>query len=79
MNDREVALVAVEALRLGLAAVPHLFVLDGDTAVLGDAVPDTQAATAAWVGLEILIDDLVQGRDVFVERWARQLVGQARG
>jgi hypothetical protein len=39
-----VTLVPVEALRLGLAAVTHLLVFDGDPAVLGDALADAQPA-----------------------------------
>lgn len=60
--------VAVEALRLGLAAVPHVLVLDRDASVFGDTMADAKAAASIGVGFEILADDLPQRCDVRVER-----------
>lgn len=68
--DCEVALVAVKALRLGLAAVAHVLVLDRDAAVLGNTMADAHAATSIGVRFEILADDLPQRCDVLVERRA---------
>ena len=68
------ALVAVEALRLRLAAVAHVFVFDGDPSVFGDTFADAEPATA-WVGLKILGDELPEGVDMVLEQRALHLFG----
>ncbi len=73
------AFEAIEALRLGLATVTHLLVFDRDAAILGNTLANPQSATATGIGLEILPDDLAQGRDVFVEGWASALIRQTHG
>src|SRR5665647_2670381 len=65
--DCEVALVAVEALRLGLASVAHVLVLDRDAPVLGDPMAGAHAATSIGARFEILADDLPQRCDLLVD------------
>src|ERR1700759_3881374 len=59
--DREMALVAIEALGLGLATVPHLLVLDRHAAILGNTLanPRWRSAWVVGIWLKILLDDLM--------------------
>src|SRR2546427_11908689 len=62
---RDVRLVSIEALVLALSAVPHIGILDGYAAVLGDAASQTHAAIG---NLQVLLAHLRERLDVRLER-----------
>src|SRR5690606_16504470 len=56
--ERDVALVTIEPLRLALAAMTHVRILDRHAQFGGHTLADARLATARGVGLEILGADL---------------------
>src|SRR5262249_49067093 len=67
-----VTLVAVDALLLALAAVPHVRVADTDAPVLRDPLRDA-ATTALGVGLGVLGDELLDQLPLLFERSGAEL------
>src|SRR6185437_8343762 len=67
--DRDVALVAVDALLLGLATVAHVGVADADASILSDALGDAPPA-AVRIGLGVLRDELLDELPLLLE-WRR--------
>src|SRR5688572_9761700 len=68
VRDRNVALVAVEELRLALPTVTHLWIRDRDDAVLGDLLFDPASSTAGRIRLDVLLNDPPQKIQGFLER-----------
>src|SRR3989304_1960623 len=73
--ERDMALVAVDPLRLALAAMPEVGIPDRSASLGGYALPDARLAPARWVGLEILRADLGERLDVLLERRLLHLPG----
>src|SRR5881628_1793754 len=59
----------------------HFRILDGDPAILGDALTNSRCGSArvARIWLEVLFDDLTQGRDLLLKRRAIELLWQVLG
>lgn len=74
--DPNVALVTMEELRLALAAVTHLGVLDGHTSVGCDALTNSRSFAPRGIRLEILSANLGKGVNVFLQRRPLHLLGE---